>query len=312
MQGTVTRVNVATAPRRRPGPGWWIARFAAAILVGVVVALAVDVARLGGFERWFAAHRLPPPYLPVGRTLDLDGVAVYLDCRGSGSPTVVLESGLGTGAAGWGFVLLDVAAFTRTCTWDRPGIGNSAPIGRHSARATADRLRRALAAAGERPPFVIVGHSLGGVYARIFATAFPGEVRGAVLVDPFLPDVQPIDEVPIDEALRTRHYDDLHGTFRLIEATEDLDWAATEAELATALLGDLPLELLFVEQRYRWDGPFEPYEAPLIAAWERLVLGLSTDARLTIAINSTHMIQWDKPDLVVAAIRRLVDEARGG
>jgi pimeloyl-ACP methyl ester carboxylesterase len=303
---------VSITPRRRHGPGWWTVRLVGAVVLGLGLALAIDVVRLGGVERWFAAHRLPPPYLPIGRTLEIDGAAVYLDCRGAGSPTVVLDSGLGTGAAGWGFVLLDSAALTRTCTWDRPGIGNSAAIARHTAGDTADRLRMTLDAGGEHGPFVVVGHSLGGVYARIFAASYRGEVAGVVLVDPFVPDVRPIDEVDVDPALRTRHYDDLAGTFRVIEASEALDWAATEAELARAALGDLPLELLFVEQRYRWEGPFEPYEGALIDAWERLVLGLSTEARLTIAVNSTHMIQWDKPDLVVEAIRRLVEAARAG
>lgn len=306
------RSRVSLSPGRRRGPGWWVVRVIGAVLVGLALALAVDVVRLGGFERWFAAHRLPPPYLPIGRTLEIDGAAVYLDCRGSGTPTVVLDSGLGTGAAGWGFVLLDAAELTRTCTWDRPGIGNSATIGRHSAGDAMARLRRVLAAAGEPGPFVIVGHSLGGVYARIFAAAYPAEVVGAVLVDPFMPDVQPIEEVAIEPALRARHYDNLRGTLRLIESTEDIDWAATDAELARATLGDLPLELLFVEQRYRWEGPYEPYEGALIAAWERLVLGLSSDARLTIAVNSTHMIQWDRPDLVVEAVRRIVESASGG
>jgi pimeloyl-ACP methyl ester carboxylesterase len=297
---------------RQRGPGWWIVRLVAAVVVGIVLAFAIDVVRLGGVERWFAAHRLPPPYLPIGRTLEVDGTTVYLDCRGSGTPTVVLDSGLGTGAAGWGFVLLDSAELTRTCTWDRPGIGNSAAIGRHTAGDAADRLRRTLEAAGEQGPFVVVGHSLGGVYARIFAASQRTEVAGVVLVDPFMPDVQPIDQVDVEPALRTRHYEDLAGTIRVIEATEGLDWSATEAELARAMLGDMPLELLFVEQRYRWEGDFEPYEAALIAVWERLVRGLSTEARLTIAVNSTHMIQWDRPDLVVEAIRRLIEAARAG
>jgi pimeloyl-ACP methyl ester carboxylesterase len=302
---------VTNTSQRLRGPGWWIVRLVGAVLVGLALALAIDVVRLGGVERWFAAHRLPPPYLPIGQTLEVDGAAVYLDCRGAGSPTVVLDSGLGTGAAGWGFVLLDSAELTRTCTWDRPGIGGSAAIGRHTAAEAMARLRRTLQVAGEPGPFVIVGHSLGGVYARIFAATHRAEVVGAVLVDPFVPDVRPIDEVDIEPALRARYDEDLAATYRLIESTEDLDWAATEADLAGATLGDLPVELLFVEQRYRWEGPYDPYEAELIAAWERLVLDLSSGARLTIAVNSTHMIQWDKPALVVDAIRRLVEAARG-
>ena len=303
-------MTASTPTRRRPGVRWWVVRLAAGVVIGLVVALAVDVVRLGGPERWLAAHRLPPPYVPIGRTIVVDGAPAYLDCRGSGSPTVILESGLGTGSAGWGFVLDDAAALTRTCTWDRPGIGNSASIGRHDAADAAARLRSTLDAAGERGPFIVVGHSLGGVYARIFSAAHADEVVGVVLVDPYLPDVHPVREVDLPPALRDLWLAGLDETNRLIQATEDLDWAATADQLETADLGALPLELLFVEQRFRWEDAFEPYEAALIAAWEPLVLALSTDARLTIAVNSTHMIQWDKPDLVVAAIRRLVEEAR--
>ena len=287
-------------------------RLAGGVAIGLLVALAIDVVRLGGPEGWFAAHRLPPPYLPTGQSIEVDGAAVYLDCRGSGSPTVVLESGLGTGAAGWGFVLDDSAQLTRTCTWDRPGIGNSAPVGRHSAVDAAARLRSTLDAAGEAGPFVVVGHSLGGVYARIFAAAYASEVVGLALVDPYLPDVHPVEHVDIPADLRDAWLAGLDETNRLIEATEDLDWVATANELAMAGLGDLPTELLFVEQRFRWEDAYEPYEAALIAAWEPLVRELSSDTRLTIAVNSTHMIQWDKPDLVVEAIRRLVESAREG
>ena len=300
----------SVAARRRPGLRWWLARLVGGVALGLVVALVVDVVRIGGPERWFAAHRLPTPYVPLGRTVVVNGAGTYVDCRGSGSPTVILDSGLGTGAAGWGSVLGNSAEITRTCTWDRPGIGASASIGRHDAIDVAAHLRAALSAAGEAGPFVVVGHSLGGVYARVFAAAHATEVAGVVLVDPYIPDIRAVDHVALPDGLRDEWLRGIEDTNELIERTEELDWVPTERALADADLGDLPLELLFVEQRFRWEGPFEPYEAELIDAWENLVLALSTDARLTIAVNSTHMIQWDQPERVVEAIRRLVDEAR--
>lgn len=301
--------TAGTSPRRRPGAGWWIGRLAVAMAVGLVAALVLDVVRAGGVQPWFAAHRLSPPYLGGGRTVDVAGRPVYLDCRGSGAPTVILDSGLGTGAGGWGFVPDEVATFTRVCLWDRPGIGRSAGTGRHTATETVAILREALAVAGERPPFVAVGHSLGGVYVRVFAARQSAEMAGIVLVDPYLPDIRPARVVDLPPGLVERDRRDNDDTGRTIEATEDLDWAATLDELVASRPDGVPVELLFVEQRYRWEGEFEPFEPELIATWKDLLTDEWPQHRLTIAVNSTHMIQIDRPSLVVEAIRRVVDAA---
>lgn len=302
-------MRVPATLARRPGPRWWAVRLALAAVFGLGIALLVDVVRLGGVETWLIRHRLPPPYVASGVTLPIDGNATYIDCRGEGSSTVILESGLGTGAAGWGFVPERLAAAgLRACTWDRPGIGTSAPMGRHSTADLATHLHATLAAAGESGPFVVVGHSLGGVYARVFAATYRDEVSGVVLVDPYLPDLRPVELVAVDPALRDEWLAGLHATNNQIAATEDLDWNAVEEELAAASIEGLPLELVFVDQRLRWDERFDPWETELIATWRQLLEGLSSDVRLTIAENSTHMIQWDRPDLVVEAILRVVPD----
>jgi pimeloyl-ACP methyl ester carboxylesterase len=219
---------------------------------------------------------------------------------------VVLEAGLGTGASGWGFVLEWLAARTRVCAWDRPGIGGSDPIGRHTVGDTARHLRATLAVAGEDPPFIVVGHSLGGVYARVFASSFRPEVSGVVLVDPYLPDIRPVEHVALDPALREEWLAGLRAANDHVAAVEDLDWAASTIQLARASVDGLPLELVFVDQSLRWEGRFEAAEDDLIAAWRRLLDGLSTDTTLTIAEDSGHLIQFDRPDLVVDAVLRLV------
>ncbi len=284
---------------------WWIPRLLLAVVVGLSTGLAIDVLRVGGWQVWQIRHRLPPPYLAGGSAIEVNGARAYLDCRGSGSPTVVLEAGLGTGASGWGFVLEWVAAQTRVCAWDRPGIGGSDPIGRHTIEDTARHLRATLAAAGEKPPFIVVGHSLGGVYARVFASSFRPEVSGMVLVDPYLPDIRPVEHVALDPALREEWLAGLRATNDSVAAVEDLDWAASYDQLSHASVEGLPLELLVVRQR--WDGRFGPAESDLIAAWRRLLGGLSAEYRLTIVEGSTHFIQYDRPDLVVDAILRLVN-----
>jgi pimeloyl-ACP methyl ester carboxylesterase len=288
----------------------WVSRLLIVAVVGLSIGLVVDVVRVGGWQAWLARHRLPPPYLASGSTIVMNGARTYLDCRGAGRPTVVLESGLGTGASGWGFVLDWVAAKTRVCAWDRPGIGGSDPIGRHTVEDTARRLRAALLAAGEHPPFVLVGHSVGGIYARVFASTFKAEMGGVVLVDPYLPDIRPVEHVDLDPALREEWLSGIRATNADIATVEDLDWETSYGQLTRASVEGLPLELLFVDQRLRWQGRFEPAQAELIAAWRRLVGSLSSDSRLTIAEDSSQLIQVDRPDIVVDAILRLVDRER--
>ncbi len=292
--------RTSTALRR------WIPHLLLALVVGLSVAVVIDVVRLGGWQAWLVRHRIPATYAREGRTIDVDGTAVYLDCRGTGSPTVLLEAGFAAGASSWGYVLPWVGERTRVCAWDRPAIGASGPIGIHTVEDTARRLRAILRAAGETPPFVIVGHSLGGVYARVFASTYRAEVGGVVLVDPYLPDIHPVEHVAIPPALRDAYLASLADTNEMVAAGEGLDWSASSAQLSRSSLGSLPVELLFVDQRLRWEGAYDPFEDRLIAVWRRLVRALSSDARLTIATDSTHMIQLDRPDLVVAAIERLI------
>jgi pimeloyl-ACP methyl ester carboxylesterase len=285
------------------------------VAVGILLGVGIDVIRAGGPSAWLAHRGVPPTYEARGILVPVAGAtrSVYLDCRGSGSPTVIFESGLGDGAGGWGLVFPETVAFTRACVWDRPGIGRSAARGRHSALDTAADLRTALAAAGEPAPFIVVGHSLGGVYARVFAAAYRSEIAGVVLVDPFTPDISPAERagVRLEPALAAEWAAGLRSTFDLIERLEELDWPVTAGQLAAARLGDIPLELIFVDQRLRYDERVDPAtKERLISAWRELVLDWSMDSRLTIADGSGHMVQLDRPDVVVASIRRLVDRAR--
>jgi pimeloyl-ACP methyl ester carboxylesterase len=300
-------------PRQRRLTAGRVARLTLAVVIGLVLGLGIDVARSGGPIGWLARRGIFPPYDAIGRQVPVDaaGRTVYLDCRGSGSPTIVFEAGAGTGAEAWGYPFTESAGLTRACAWDRPGLGRSPGRGRHSAADAARDLRAALAAAGERPPFIVVGHSLGGVYTRIFAHAQAAEIDGVVLVDAYMPDLAAVDVAPVPSAYRAGWHQVMDDTNRLLEQSEDLDWAATERELRAADLGDLPLELIFVDQHFRYPDDLEPQTVEgLIDAWENLVLGLSTDARLTIAHGSSHLIQLDRPEVIQAAIRRLVERSR--
>jgi pimeloyl-ACP methyl ester carboxylesterase len=116
--------------------------------------------------------------------VDIGGQRLYLDCRGTGSPTVLLEAGAGDFSFVWALVQGRIATFTRVCSYDRAGYLWSEPGERPRTYAQlALELKTALGRAGVRPPYVLVGQSYGGLVVRGFATRYPGDVAGMVLVD---------------------------------------------------------------------------------------------------------------------------------
>lgn len=124
------------------------------------------------------AYPAPAPLIDVG------GHAMYLSCTGSGSPTVVLESGLGESSAYWGLVAQRVGERTRVCAYDRAGRGwSETAAGARDARAVAADLHTLLERAHVAGPYVLVGHSSGAQYVRVFAGQYPDLVAGVVLLD---------------------------------------------------------------------------------------------------------------------------------
>src|SRR5262249_27751526 len=118
------------------------------------------------------------------RLVDIGGRRLAMVCAGSGQPVVVLESGLGAPSEGWVPVQDALAAETRVCRYDRAGRGrrDPAPTPRTARGMVAD-LRSLLHADGMDPPYVLVGHSVGGMNARLYAHVHPEEVAGLILVD---------------------------------------------------------------------------------------------------------------------------------
>jgi pimeloyl-ACP methyl ester carboxylesterase len=119
-----------------------------------------------------------------GRLYDVGGHRLHLDCRGQGSPTVVLSNGLGGISTGWARITAPVAATTRVCAYDRAGQGwsDEAATPRDGVHSAQD-LHTLLAAAGEDGPSVLVGHSTGGAVAMTYAARYPDQVAGMVLLD---------------------------------------------------------------------------------------------------------------------------------
>ena len=130
---------------------------------------------------------MPAP--PPGRLVPIDTHRLHLHCSGEGRPTVVFDAALGASSLSWSLVQPQVARFTQACAYDRAGFGwsEAGPMPRTAGR-IANELHRLLQRADVLPPYVLVGHSFGGLVARLFAARHPGDVVGLVLVEPAIPE----------------------------------------------------------------------------------------------------------------------------
>jgi pimeloyl-ACP methyl ester carboxylesterase len=305
--------------------------------IGLVLVAALALVVLAGiaFEQW-SRRVAKSRFIPPGQMLVVDGVDSHLYCTGNGTPTVIFESGLDTdGSLGWSNIQPKVAELTRACSYDRAGIMWSAPRnGVRDARTIANELRALLASASEAPPYVMVGHSLGGPLVRVFAEAVgPDAVQGVVLVDSSHPEQLQRAPVPegggppatllrvlaatgglrlLDEdgalglsedarlraaAFAPQSVGGLLGEFQAIEAT-------FQQAGATGSLGDRPLVVLTA-----LDKPPEMLEPWLVL--QRELAKLSTNSDQRFVPNCGHYIQHEQPDVVVTAVRDVVRAVRG-
>jgi pimeloyl-ACP methyl ester carboxylesterase len=218
---------------------------------------------------------------------------------------------MGDGVVGWTPVLDGMAATTRTCAYDRAGRGGSEPRGRHTVVDAVDDLRTLLSAAGEEPPFVVVAHSLGEVHARVFADRYRADIAGLVLVDGFSVDLEADWVHPHLGALRPEYEAGAQHFRDLIAAVESLDWPTSERQLRASDVSGLPIIVLRAPRHEpRLDATTNE---TIAAAWQSAFEALSPGrVRYEIAWGAGHIVQADRPDLVIAAARELVDAARAG
>ena len=173
----------STAQIQSQGPSTSIARkirrvaLVAAILVVLLCCIGAIYQMIG---TWRDAHR----FLQQGRTVEAGNLRLNLNCLGEGRSTIILESGLGGPALVWARVQPDVAKFAHVCSYDRAGYGWSEPGPQpRTSLQIAKELKLLLDAAGEKGPYVLVGHSFGGFIVRVFTHLYPADVAGLVLVD---------------------------------------------------------------------------------------------------------------------------------
>jgi len=256
---------------------------------------------------------------PDVNRVDVGGYRLYLQCIGAGSPTVVLEAGLGSPSEVWGLVQPGVARFTRVCAYDRAGVGGSdaGPRPRTSGTIVA-ALHTLLRRAGVGGPYVLVGHSIGGFHARLYAHRYPREVAGMVLVDASHPD-QLARELAALPPYRTGESAALAAVRADLadvrpDPQEGFAWAPSAAQVrASGTLGALPLMVL-TRGRSPLPPPFPARTAArLEGVWRALQDELTHLSAHSVHVRGTasgHFIQEDQPALVIAAIRQVVDAAR--
>ena len=314
------------SPTKRRGRGclWWL---------GAALASLLGLALMGYIYESLAEAADAKTYTPPGQLVDVGGYRLHINCTGTGSPTVVIVSGLGDWSTSWGGeVQPEVAKTTRVCTYDRAGLGwsdaNSLPS---DAAQFAKELHTLLQNANVPGPYVMVGHSLGGFIVRIFAHDYASEVAGVVLVDSMnpkqvteslsntlarrsslqavlarfgigrllvkLPAIAP-SLPPGDEAYYPLY---IRPQSLRTTANEYQGLPASAAEVAAVKsFGDLPLIVLTAKGN---DNPGWP-------EWQNELLQLSTNSQHLFAENSGHVIQFDEPAAAVNAILKMVELAR--
>jgi pimeloyl-ACP methyl ester carboxylesterase len=333
----------------------------AACFLAASVALATPAEAHGAEQTTTKSLANPPSGARgdfAGRITIRGGRRLYLECRGSGRPTVVLESGLGNAADVWSGAFLAaatdpaadprravfpaVARFTRVCAYDRPGTvrldpqtgqfkpSRSDPVA--MPRTALDIARdlsallhkaRTLSGVGIRGPYVLAGHSVGGLTQRLYATLHSRRIAGLVLIDATPADYAAVlEELLAKELLTPEQYAAVVAQqpppgLESYSAYERLTLDASGAQMRQAQT-DTPLHrmpLVFLSLP-RPQLPLD-WQSEAIEAVERMYqaaqnkLGkLVPGARHVIATHSGHYIQIDQPKLVVDAIRRVVRKAR--
>jgi pimeloyl-ACP methyl ester carboxylesterase len=168
----------------KKGRFWRITKRILQGILALVVLAAICGAAYQAIANWRDGRRFPQEgrSIPLGATFP--NVELNMDCSGQGSPTVILDTGLGVPAVGWKFVQSEVAKFARVCSYDRAGYGwsTAGPLPRTSGEIVKE-LHALLVASGEKEPFVLVAHSFGGFNVRVYTKEYPADVAGLVLVD---------------------------------------------------------------------------------------------------------------------------------
>jgi pimeloyl-ACP methyl ester carboxylesterase len=323
----------------------WLKRIALGLMIGVV-----SLAALGAAYQSIATALDKRAYPPPDQMIGVGGYQMHLYCTGAnadGSPTVILENGLGSISSAWALVQPEIAKATRVCSYDRAGMGwsDSSPDPR-DAQQIAEELHTLLHNANVRGPFVLVGWSFGGLYVREYAGQYGDEVIGLVLIDSSHPDqwtstpegqrqfesnskiysaapvlvrlgvMRAIGLLQPASGLPTPYDEELKASFAATkdwdaQSAEFLALLATGSQVREAKLSDnIPLFVLTAT-----DHGTPPQQERLWQDWQNELASLSTNSVHQTVEGADHASFWRDPDVVTvtnAAILQVIDAARSG
>ena len=248
----------------------------------------------------------------VDELVSVNGARLHLQCDGDGATTVVLVAGFGGSTENWGSIGPAVSETTRVCAYDRFGNGASdAPPAPQTFATQAADLHALLQSAGETGPYVIVGHSFGGAEAVTFASMFPTEVHGLLLLDASPPAWNTaICAVPDDGSDTAHVFQSLcEQQSKPDNNVELLDAPTAFAEVATIdSLTGLPM-IVASADHHSYPGLAASEEARLNDVWnagQAHWTSLAPTAQLITVSNTSHNIQLDRPDIVLDKIHELI------
>lgn len=300
---------------------------AALILAGPAPAQTTDAAPPAAFAR-------PPA---PGALIDIGGRRLHILCKGEGEgPVVIFEAGLSqwTADSTYGPAQTLIAPTSKACTYDRAGLGWSDPApGPRTHGAMVEDLHRLLAAADIPPPYILVGHSMGGLIARLYVQTYPGEVAGVVLADAsseanFRPEAAASRAAALAEidaalanatpgqpvvALPAGTPADVVMAFtpeilRAVRGEHEAVGRAAADLIPSGAYGDLGATPLAVVRRGRTETPVSELDIWWRTAQEALP-ALSSDSVLIVAENSGHVIPYDEPRVIADAVRWVAERA---
>lgn len=309
------------------------------IWLGRIVVFVGGLMLLGAIYESMAEVSDARVYPPPGKMVDVGGYRLHINCTGTGAPTVVIDAGLGDWSTMWAWVQPGVAKTTQVCTYDRAGNGwsDAGPLPRNAVQ-YAKELHTLLQEANIPGPYVLVGHSLGGLPVRVFTNMYPSEVAGVVLIDSMSPRqfpqsstnttpqidsqshpftifpalariglvrllVRPLGLIPhlppqVEKAYLSRMVRPSNLQAYLGDESQGMPESGRQAE-AVKTFGDLPLIVLTAKQNH----------IPGWQEWQTELLQLSSNSQQLFA-ESDHNIEIEQPDAAVAAIVKMVELVR--